>query len=387
MLIHIVGSNSMNDHSNYMIKTISLFIILESIAHYGFSQDSPLLKCSFNMRQRYDSAKVEFHNYEKKHGGFVQTTNTRMHYLEWGNPKDTPLIWVHGSFTNSYELLNIAEDLVKEGYYVLAIDYYGHGLTKIPKHDVSLYHVADDIKLLMEVKKVKKSVVGGWSRGGMIATAFYDAYPDKVLGLILEDGGSVSTNTHYHKLQEEELVSRVKDIFKDRVTYATFDSEYEAYEAYYDYNSSGTQFELLAWLTMDDNGKWSIGTGVEKLFNMSNEEQFIDNILRPTKSTLFGESMSIIEPKIIYRNLRVPMLILDPVSDQDMFPYESENKKLKSQHPSLIIHKIYENTGHNIHFEKPAMFVKDLGYFLEIVKKYDLNKPPTPFYRQFERQR
>jgi pimeloyl-ACP methyl ester carboxylesterase len=317
---------------------------------------------------RYDSAKVEFNNFEKKHGGFIKTKNVRMHYLEWGNPKNTPLIWVHGSFTNSYELLNIAEDLVKEGYYLIAIDYYGHGLTKIPKKEVSLYHVADDIKELMEFKKIKKAVIGGWSRGGIIATAFYDTYPDKVLGLILEDGGSVSTNIHYHKLTANELDNQLKGIFKDRVAYSMFNSEFEAYKTYYDYNCSGTQFELLAWLTSDDNGKWSIGIGVEKLFNMSNEQEFSDTILRPTKANLFGESMSIIEPKIVYRNLKVPMLILDPISDQDIFPYESENKQLKKQHPNFITHKIYENTGHNIHNEKPKMFVKDLGTFLKTMR-------------------
>lgn len=351
-----------------MIKSICLFISFLFINNLGLSQDSALTKLSFDMKLRYDSAKIEFNNYEKKHGGFIQTKNVKMHYLEWGNPKNTPLIWIHGSFTNGYELLNIAEDLVKEGYYVIAIDYYGHGLTKIPKHEVSLYHVADDIKILMEVKKIKKAVIGGWSRGGIIATAFYDAYPDNVLGLVLEDGGSVSTNTHYHKLPDKELSNRVKSIFKDRVAYSLFSSEYEAYKAFYDYNSNGPQFELLAWLTMDDNGKWTIGTGLEKLFNMRNEEEFADNILRPTRASLFGESMSVIEPEIVYRNLQIPMLILDPISDQDIFPYENENEKLKSQHPDFITHKIYENTGHNIHYEKPAMFVKDLGAFLKIVK-------------------
>ena len=291
-----------------------------------------------------------------------------MHYLEWGNPNNIPLIWVHGSYTNSYELLNIAEDLVKQGYYLIAIDYYGHGLTKIPKHEVSLYHVADDINELLKVKKIKKAIIGGWSRGGIIATAFYDTYPENVLGLILEDGGSVSTNTHYHKLSSNELDKRVNDIFKDRQSYPLFDNEYEAYKFFYDYSGRGTQFELLSWLTMDDKKKWSIGIGIEKLFNMSNEKEFLDNILRPTQANLFGESMAMIEPKIIYRNLKVPMLILDPISDQDIFPYESENRQLKNQHPTLITHKIYENTGHNIHYEKPDMFVKDLGTFLQTVK-------------------
>ncbi|MCU0325779.1 MAG: alpha/beta hydrolase [Spirosomaceae bacterium] len=351
-----------------MVKSIYAFFCFLFTVNLGFTQDPVLSKLSFDIKLRYDSAKVEFNNYEKKHGGFINTKNIKMHYLEWGNPKNIPLIWVHGSFTNSYELLGIAEDLVKHGYYLIAIDSYGHGLTKIPEHEVSLYHLADDINELLKVKKIKKAIIGGWSRGGITATAFYDAYPDKVLGLILEDGGSVSTNTHYHKLSPNELDKRVKDIFKDRQSYSLFNNEYEAYKSFYDYSSGGTQFERLAWLTVDNNKKWSIGIGVEKLFNMSNEKEFIDNILRPTQANLFGESMAIIEPKIVYRNLRVPMLILDPISDQDIFPYESENRELKNQHPTFITHKIYENTGHNIHNEKPKMFVNDLGTFLQFVK-------------------
>ncbi len=303
------------------MKSIFTLILLQFLIYYNsYAQDS--LNQALKIRLRYDSAKVEFKNYEKMHGGFIQTKNIKMHYLEWGNPKDTPLIWIHGSFTNGYELSGIANDIVKKGYYLIAIDYYGHGLTKIPKHEVSLYHVADDIKNLMEVKKIKRAVIGGWSRGGVIATAFYDSYPDNVLALILEDGGSVSTNTYYHKMGEVQLNERVKKIFKDRFSYSKYENQFEAYKAYYDYSEGGTQFKLLAWITIDEGGSWSIGPGVEDLFNMKNEVQFLDNILRPTKASLFGESMSIVEPKIVYRNLMVPMLILDPVSDDDIFQYE-----------------------------------------------------------------
>ena len=101
---------------------------------------------------------------------------------------------------------------------------------------------------------------------------------------------------------------------------------------------------------------------------MKNEAQFSDNILRPTKASLFGESMSIIEPKIVYRNLKVPMLILDPISDDDIFPYEKENEELSKQYPELIVYKKYNNTGHNIHYEKPKMFTEDLGEFLKKIK-------------------
>ena len=352
-----------------MTKIYLQFLFLYFFSTCCFSQDTTLYVNSTTMKMKYDSAKLKFKNYEKKHGGYIQTKNVNLHYLEWGNPRNTPLIWIHGSFTNGYELMDLADSLSKGGYYVIAIDYYGHGLTKIPKHEVSLYDVADDIKSLMRFKRIEKAVIGGLSRGGIIATAFYDTYANNVLGLILEDGGSVSTNTHYHKLEQQVLNTQIKNIFKDRVAYSIFNSEYEAYRAFYDTNSGGTQFELLAWLTMNEKGKWSIGMGLEKLFNMSNEYEFLDNILRPTKSSLFGESMAIIEPKIVYRNLQVPMLILDPISDNDIFPYEIENEKLKMQHPNFITHKIYDKTGHNIHYEKPKIFLHDLLDFLKVIKK------------------
>lgn len=287
-----------------------------------------------------------------------------MHYLTWGKPSDVPLVWSHGSLTNALELLTLADSLVKAGYYVVAIDYYGHGQTPIPAHDVSLYHVADDIKWILDELNIKKAVIGGWSRGGMISTAFYDAYPDRVLGLILEDGGSVSTNTFYHKMKPDQLTRRIDEIFKDRYPDTTYASEFAAYRAIYDTTQRGSQFDLLAWIRPVNGGRWAISPGVLDLFNMKTPDQFRANILHPTKVPLFAESMSVLEPKIIFRNLSVPVLILDPTSPDDLFPFEAENAALQKQHPRLIDHKIYQNTGHNIHYERPAQFLADVANFL-----------------------
>jgi hypothetical protein len=61
---------------------------------------------------------------------------------------------------------------------------------------------------------------------------------------------------------------------------------------------------------------------------------------------------------------------LDPVSESDIFPYEKENEELKNRHEKLVVYKRYENTGHNIHYEKPGLFIEDLGNFLNIVKSH-----------------
>lgn len=316
----------------------------------------------------YQQAKAEFETFEAQHGGFIETQNGSMHYLEWGDEANTPLIWIHGSFTNAYEIKPFAKDLMAAGYRLIAIDYYGHGQTKIPDHEVSLYHVADDLKQLMDVKGIDKAIIGGSSRGGFIATAFYDAYREMVLGLILEDGGSVATNTFYHQMDSKTLEERVKGFFQERPFEAEFESRKEAFQSLYLPDDGGSQFESLAWIAQKPNGQWAICPGADALFNMANASQFLNTVLRSTNSTLFGRSMAAIEPRIIYRNLNVPMLILDPVSEDDLFPFEAENGNLKALHPQLITHRVFQDTGHNVHYERPEAFTKELIAFLKVVR-------------------
>jgi len=343
------------------LLSISVFFI----CFRSYSQENLL----DNIKVKYNNAVNDFELFESEHRGYVETANGKFHFLTWGNPEDMPIIWIHGSYTNAYEIKLVADLIVNNGYYLIAIDYYGHGLTPIPDHEVSLYHVADDIKNLMVHKNIEKAVIGGWSRGAYIATAFYDSYPDKVFGLILEDGGSVAFNTFYHSLEEKELLKYIGRMFENRMIYSKFPSEFEVYKEYHDPENSGSQFELLAWISQDKEGLYTIAPGLEELFNMANPLQAIDNILRPTKSPLFAKSIAMMEPSIIYRNLSVPMLIMDPTHRGDIFPFEKENEILKSQHPALITHLQYEDTGHNIHFEKPEIFVKDLLDFLTRLRK------------------
>ncbi len=318
---------------------------------------------------RYREARQAFERFEKAHGHFVQTANRKMHYLTWGNPAGIPFLWAHGSLTNSYEMLSFADTLVKAGLYVIALDYYGHGQTPIPPHEVSLYHVADDMKSLLDQLRIPKAVVGGFSRGGFIATAFYDAYPERVLGLVLEDGGSVATNTHYHTLAPAALEARVAAFEKERPAEPTYATEREAYEAMYDPGSQDdTQFELLAWIRQDASGRWAVTPGLFKLFNLENPGQFLDNILRPTKVPLFAASMSLIEPRIIFRNLDVPLLILDAAGPDDPFPFTEANQALQRQHARLITHRVYPDAAHNIHYQNPREFARDVISFIGKVK-------------------
>lgn len=353
---------------NIIRAILGLSFVLTSLSA---SSQTPFNKDGLNIEEAYNKAKIEYEVFEQKHGGFVQTDNVLMHYLTWGDPSDIPLIWSHGSLTHSYELANVAESLVEGGYYIIAIDYYGHGKTPIPDHEVSIYHSADDILVLMDSLKIEKAVLGGFSRGGYIATAFYDSHPERVLALILEDGGSVAFNTYNHTMSNDSLQAKISHIALpeelDKLYNSSYDTELEAYRSLYDSIEGGTQFEILS-VVKQQNNKWITYAGLLDFFQMRDSTQFSNIILKPNKASLYGASITMVQPKIIFRNLQVPILILDPVSDNDPMPFEKENIELQKKFPGLVKRIQYSNTEHNIHYEHPESFVQDLVEFLKEIK-------------------
>jgi pimeloyl-ACP methyl ester carboxylesterase len=361
----------------FTLNMLFLFVMLCS--KVPGQTPSAAIRDSIDQMNFFHETKREFANYEQVHGRTLKTNNVKMHYLVWGKPGNTVLVWLHGTYSNSYELTEIVDSLVKENLYVIAIDYYGHGFTPIPEKEVSLYHIADDIRFLLDTLHIQKAVIGGWSRGGSIATAFYDAYPSYVSGLILDDGGSVAWSINDHKKEVDTLIKEINDSYKNRPPKRYFNSQSEAYYSLYlDYLRGRSKpglrkeiFTYLARLKQDSTGKWGSDPGVADLICLRTADQVLLLKHRYLQATnLFGISTELIYPKIIYRNLDVPMLIFDPISKDDWFDFEEENRKLQLAHPAFITHKIYTDTDHNTRNKNPGRYAGDINAFIKTVIRF-----------------
>ncbi len=321
----------------------------------------------------FEKTKAEFVKFEATHGHYIQTNHVKMHYLSWGKPTGKTLVWVHGTYSNGYEFFGFADSLVKQGYYVIAIDYYGHGFTPIPDKEVSIYSVGDDIKFLLDRLQVKKAVIGGWSRGGSVATAFYDTYPDYVSGLILEDGGSVAAATTDSKLSIDSLTAKYTIIIEASATFfgRAYESEFDAVKGTCGFEKKGDMFWALGAFKKNSAGKYAISPEIAELIGMSGLDEYLTVFYRPFASKkLFGSSYILLNPKMIYRNLNVPMLILDPVSEYDEYQVEEENAALQKLHANYVVHRIYKNTSHALKSERPDEFLKDVILFLSNLKNF-----------------
>jgi pimeloyl-ACP methyl ester carboxylesterase len=312
-------------------------------------------------RAAYAKVVAQRNDLERSHGRFVAVNGIRMHYLEWGDAKGVPLVWAHGSGSDGYELRAVAPRLAEAGYRVLAVDYRGHGQTRVKDYDFGIYHIADDLVGLLDSLRIPAAVFGGASKGGSVAAAVYDQYPTRVLGLLMSDGGTWSLQWIYDRMSPEQLRQAMSDPLP-RITGA---SEFEVFQKIVGEMSAaelqkrernGWTFDMLRRIGPEPTGEWAFLPGFTPMMGE------LGMAAVTTKRSMVPPlqwSENAMIPRMMFRNLHVPMMILDPQSERDARPVTDQNEWLVKDHPDLVIHRIYPQTGHNVLQDRPDWFVRD----------------------------
>jgi pimeloyl-ACP methyl ester carboxylesterase len=322
-------------------------------------------------RAAFDTAVALETKYENAHGRYVTANGMRMHYLEWGASHGMPLVWAHGSASTAFELRALAPRLVEMGYRVIAPSYRGHGKTQIANYDVSIYHIADDLVALLDSLKIPRAVIGGASKGGFVAAAVWDEYPERVAGLILHDGGSWSNQWIFDRYPAEVTARQVRGGGPPRIVRATRFEVFQALAAGL-LNAPNPPdperlLDLVSRINRTPDGSWSFIPGFEQLMGMP--ELFLAATTRPTTLPLLQWSQHALIPTVVFRDLSVPTLIIDPQSNDDDLPVTEQNEKLKALHPDLIVHRIYPQTSHAAFRDRPDWFLRDARELLLRVRQ------------------
>jgi pimeloyl-ACP methyl ester carboxylesterase len=120
-----------------------------------------------------------------------ETEEVTIHAMSWGDAGDPAVVLLHGMFSSSHTFIPWAERLAAEGYYVLAVDLPGFGLSEVyPDKLTSQRRHAAVLKELLDQLSIDEAFVGGNSMGGGVAWYFaseYHAAGFVVKGVILID--------------------------------------------------------------------------------------------------------------------------------------------------------------------------------------------------------
>lgn len=117
--------------------------------------------------------------------GFAEVNGTRLYYEIAGN--GTPLIFHHG-FTCDHRNWNPQIEYFADRYQVITYDARGHGQSEVP--DSIPYSYVEDLAALIDYLEIDKAVIIGHSLGGAPAFYYTKDHPERVLALILAEGGA-----------------------------------------------------------------------------------------------------------------------------------------------------------------------------------------------------
>ena len=348
--------------------------------------DFPLTEDS----ELYHQALALYEKTEQENGHMAEVNGINMAYLEFGPSDGMPLIWAHGSGGSRYELFMVQEALVKVGYRVISIDYRGHGKTQIEvtPYNTSLYHIADDIAALLDYLELPKAIIGGLSKGGWVAATFYDAYPDRCLGLLLEDGGSFSGVRLNEDIKlnfvspESDLETSAYQQLSDTST--RFNSQFDVLKLLWQMESSPYSYvcrqalstDVRFWVILlshlsEAEGGWRRACDGKALMVGSTTGWMSPDVLY-SRLPIMQRSQTLMDPFVVFRSLHVPLHIIDPDSPTTMLQVYHQNEELQKLHPDLIVHEpyTYEHSPHEAHIERPGRFIESAKALLERVKQH-----------------
>jgi len=149
-----------------------------------------------------------------------------LHGLSTGSDDAPVTLCLHGWLDNAASFLPLLPYFTDRK--LIAIDWPGHGFSSHRSADAH-YHFIDwvyDLVQLFELNKWEKIDIIGHSMGGMVATAFAAAFPEKVRSLTLLDSiGFVSADAQTTTEQlRKGLASRIKGQNKQKNHHESIDS-------------------------------------------------------------------------------------------------------------------------------------------------------------------
>ena len=251
------------------------------------------------------------------------------------------VLCLHGWLDNAASFLPVFSWL--DDFHLIAIDWPGHGLSDHRSKDAH-YHFLDyvyDLLQLFQLNNWREVYIVGHSMGGMIATAFASAFPEKVKSLTLIDAfGFISCDEkEVTKQLRKGLLSRLKLKDKSLSVHPDIDSAVQARVNASDLSAEHAKLIVERGIKTDNSGvSWRSDQRLRAVspYRLSpvQAEQLLHDLVTPTQ-LIFG--------------------------DQGMAFVRDALNKYQSAKRTVESHSI--TGGHHVHMEQPEACAKLIRLF------------------------
>lgn len=251
-------------------------------------------------------------------------TGVRLRYAYQGDPNGVPVILLHG-YTDSWFSFSQVLPLLDQKYRVYTLDQRGHGESDRPVGGYAMQQFAGDVVAFMDAMDIKQATIVGHSMGSFVAQHVAVEAPERVKRLVLvATATTVHTNDLAQQLQRE--VNALTDPVPQKFVH-----------------------------------DFQVSTAFQPLSNDFFHAVLKESMRLPAHvwREVMAEMMSP-DAGVQLKKIKAPTLVL--WGDKDFFP-RSEQDSLVSAMPNAVL-KVYKDTGHALHWERPETFATDLKTFI-----------------------
>jgi pimeloyl-ACP methyl ester carboxylesterase len=251
------------------------------------------------------------------------STGVRLRYLEQGDPAGRPVILLHG-LTDSWFSFSRVLPGISTAHRVYALDLRGHGDSDRPAGGYAPRDMAADVIAFMDALGLRRATLVGHSMGSFVAQQAVLAAPERIAGLVLI--GSATAVRNEVTLGLREAMASLPDTVP-----ADFAMEFQA-----------------------------------STVHQSVPEEFMTRVVaesRKVPGRVWRAALAgLLETERFtgLRGGRIPALLI--WGDRDGLFSRSEQEALVAALPIASL-KVYRETGHAPHWERPKEVVRDLERF------------------------
>ena len=256
------------------------------------------------------------------------TTGIRLHYAEAGDPANHPMILLHG-YTDSWFSFSRVMPGLSSTYHTYAVDQRGHGDSERPENGYGMADFAADVVAFMDSMALMQATLVGHSMGSFVALEMALNVPERVARLILVGSATDMRSENVLKLQQE--VNALNDPVP-----ADFAREF--------------QLSTIYQPVPDD----FLGRVITESLKLP---------ALVWRAALAGQLAADYRAQL--NRIQLPTLILR--GDHDTIFSRAAQDALSAGLANAVL-KVYPQTGHALHWERPNEFVSDLEDFLMLTR-------------------
>jgi pimeloyl-ACP methyl ester carboxylesterase len=250
-----------------------------------------------------------------------------LNYVVQGNPHGPVIVLLHGA-GDSWHSYQRVLPLLPSSYRIYAVTLRGHGLSDHPQKGYSRGEFAGDILQFLEELKLEHVTLVGHSLGSFVAQKVAEQDNAGRLSRLVLIGSGPGTRKAG---SNEQTVTSPFAKLTDPIPY-TFARDFQASTIYY---------PVPAWFF----------------------ETMVGESLRVPAATWHGLAESIGAGGSLddLKKIKVPTLLL--WGEQDSIFHRDDQQTLLDTIPRATL-KVYPETGHALHWERPERFTRDLLAFI-----------------------